>query len=117
MTDNEQLLFSIGYCTFMLLLFFLFQKYPPKKINLFYGYRTQRSMINETTWKEANQYSLRLSVLFCVYSFAFPIILYFTYPGYNFLITIIVNTLLILSVYFFTEKHLNQLFDKNGNLK
>lgn len=114
MTEQEGLLFSIGYCAFMLILFLIFQQYPPKKINWFYGYRTKRSMRNETTWQEANRYSLRLSVLFCGYSFVFPVLLYFTYPNYNFILTVIIHTLLILSIYFFTEKHLNRRFDQNG---
>ncbi len=115
MTENEQLLFALGYCGFMVVLFFVCQKFPPRKINWFYGYRTRRSMLNETIWKEANRYSLKLSILFNVYSFAFPIVLYFTYPNLNFLLTVIANTLLILSIYFFTEKHLDLHFDKNGN--
>ena len=33
----------------------LFRK-TPKEINYVYGYRTKRSMMNEETWKFANQY-------------------------------------------------------------
>ena len=33
----------------------LFRK-TPKKINYVYGYRTKRSMMNEETWRFANQY-------------------------------------------------------------
>ena len=33
----------------------LFRK-TPKKINFVYGYRTKRSMMNEETWRFANQY-------------------------------------------------------------
>ncbi len=117
MTDQNELLLSIGYCAFMLLLFVIFQKYPPKKINWIYGYRTRRSMLNEATWKDANRYSLRLSILFCIYSFVFPFLLFFTYPEYNFLITVIANTLLILSTFYFTERHLRRLFDEQGNKK
>lgn len=32
-------------------------KYPPKKINAFYGYRTARSMRDHTIWKYAQRYS------------------------------------------------------------
>ncbi|WP_211746661.1 SdpI family protein [Paenibacillus sp. Marseille-Q4541] len=30
---------------------------PPKKINSFYGYRTNRSMSSQRMWEEANRYS------------------------------------------------------------
>ena len=33
----------------------LFRK-TPKEINYVYGYRTKRSMMNEETWRFANQY-------------------------------------------------------------
>ena len=33
----------------------LFRK-TPKEINYVYGYRTKRSMMNEGTWRFANQY-------------------------------------------------------------
>ena len=57
----------MGFWIFMLimvllipltLLFFgwlLFRK-TPKEINYVYGYRTKRSMMNEETWRFANQY-------------------------------------------------------------
>ena len=37
-------------------------KYPPKKINYLYGYRTESSMRNQQTWDEANRFSARLMV-------------------------------------------------------
>ncbi|GAB2974641.1 hypothetical protein GCM10027049_06180 [Mucilaginibacter puniceus] len=37
-------------------------KYPPKKINYLYGYRTELSMKNQQTWDEANRFSARLMV-------------------------------------------------------
>ncbi|MBF1133282.1 MAG: SdpI family protein, partial [Dialister invisus] len=57
----------MGFWIFMLImvllipltmLFFgwlLFRK-TPKEINYVYGYRTKRSMMNEETWRFANQY-------------------------------------------------------------
>lgn len=35
----------------------LMARFPPKKINALYGYRTERSMKNEDTWQFANKYS------------------------------------------------------------
>ena len=38
-------------------------KFPPKKINSLYGYRTSRSMRNQQSWDLAQQYSSRQMVL------------------------------------------------------
>ena len=38
----------------LFLLSIIFWKFPPKKINNFYGYRTHRSMLNEDIWQFAN---------------------------------------------------------------
>ena len=38
-------------------------KYPPKKINIFVGYRTKKSMKNEKAWKKANQYCGKIWML------------------------------------------------------
>lgn len=38
-------------------------KCPPKNINMFYGYRTTRSMKNQNQWDFAQKYSAKLLVL------------------------------------------------------
>ena len=38
-------------------------RFPPKKINSTYGYRTKASMRNQQTWEEANRYSSKLMLL------------------------------------------------------
>ncbi len=117
MEAQEQFLISLGYLVFMLLVSVLFVKFPPKKINHFYGYRTRRSMANQEIWKAANDYSAKMMVKITLLSLIFPPILYFIYPEYNFLTTIIIHTILLLSTLYFTEKHLNSNFSKDGNPK
>ncbi|RLJ62541.1 SdpI/YhfL family protein [Lacinutrix venerupis] len=39
-------------------------KFPPKKINMFYGYRTDTSMKNQQTWDFAQKYSSK-KMVFC----------------------------------------------------
>ena len=114
-TDQNQLYIALGYCAFMLLLGWLLKKYPPKKINHLYGYRTQRSMKNQATWKAANTYSSLVFFKVSLYSFFIPVALYFLYPQLNVLFTIITNTLLLLYVLYATEKHLKARFDIQGN--
>ena len=114
-TDQNQLYIALGYCAFMLLLGWLLKKFPPKKINHLYGYRTQRSMKNQATWEAANTYSSLVFFKISLYSFLIPVALYFLYPQLNVLITIVTNTLLLLYVPYATEKHLKARFDTQGN--
>lgn len=114
-TDQNQLYMALGYCAFMLLLGWLLKKFPPKKINHLYGYRTQRSMKNQATWEVANTYSSLVFFKVSLYSFFIPVGLYFLYPQLNVLITIVTNTLLLLCVIYATEKQLKTRFDTEGN--
>ena len=114
-SDQNQLYIALGYCAFMLLLGWLLKKFPPKKINHLYGYRTQRSMKNQATWEAANTYSTLVFLKISLYSFLIPVVLYFLYPQLNVLITIITNTLLLLYVLYATEKYLKSRFDTQGN--
>jgi len=49
------LYFSVG--PLMVLLAAIFKTFPPKKINMWYGYRTERSMRSQETWDAANSYA------------------------------------------------------------
>lgn len=116
-TNEAQLLLALGYCAFILLLFIVIRKFPPKKINSFYGYRTHRSMKNQETWDAANNYSLKTIVRLSLYCFVMPLFLYFIYPEINFIATILINTLFLILSIILTESHLKQHFDENGNPK
>ena len=74
-------------------------------------------MKNQDVWDFANEFASELMYKFCLYCFLVPAIGYMLFPSYNFLITVIINTLLIVSVLYYTEKHLNKYFDKQGNRK
>ena len=113
MYADSQLFWAAGYCAFIFLLFVIFQKYPPKKINWYYGYRTSRSMKNEETWKAAQEFASKKAVQFALFSFMFPGVFYFLHPEYNFLLTVIANTLLILLVFPYTEKFLKEQFGEH----
>ena len=114
-TDQNQLYIALGYCAFMLFLAWLLKKFPPKKINHLYGYRTKRSMKSQLAWESANKYSSLVFFNVCLYSFLIPVVFYFLYPQLNVLITIVINTLLLLYVLYATEKHLKTRFDTQGN--
>ena len=117
MTNENQLMIGLGYCIFMLIISFIYFKYPPKKNNYLYGYRTKRSMQNNETWTFANKCAAKLLINFSIYSLFIPPFLYFLYPENNFIITIIIHTALILSVLYFTELQLKIKFKKEENHK
>jgi uncharacterized membrane protein len=54
---NTLLLAHLSVGPFLLILSFLYKRFPPKKINHLYGYRTPRSMRSQEAWDCANQYS------------------------------------------------------------
>ena len=110
--------FALGHLLIgplMLVISYIFAKYPPKKINDLYGYRTKGSMRNQDTWDYANRHSIRLmwkiSLLTCVVQTIGVILLD---EGVALLTaTIVLVTTLIFSVYL-TEKALKNTFDKEG---
>jgi len=112
-TENE-LYLSLGYCGFMLLLFLIFRGFPPKKINHLYGYRTARSMANETVWEDANNYSMKLGVQLGIWSMFLPLFYYFIWPEQLLLATVITHTALLLFIVVGTERYLDQRYDKKG---
>ncbi|WP_369008797.1 SdpI family protein [Larkinella sp. C7] len=112
----------------MLIASLLYYFYPPKKINLFYGYRTKLSMINSDTWTTANGFASKYMLnLISIYSIILSITLSFLrrdgiihvfYSLKNFfLITIFLLSLLILLSIILVELKLNAIFDSSGKRK
>ena len=59
----------------------LMNKYPPKKVNWFVGYRTRKSMKDETVWKVANEYCgklwMRIGLIMLVVALLLRLLVYF----------------------------------------
>jgi uncharacterized membrane protein len=53
--------FSLG--PLLLIFAYLYKRFPPKKINSLYGYRTSRSMKNQEAWECGNTYSAQALLL------------------------------------------------------
>jgi len=62
---NINLLFfiSVSVSFLFLLIGFLGIKFPPKKANWIYGYRTKRAMQSQYNWDFAQQYSAKASLI------------------------------------------------------
>ena len=103
----------------MLLIFWLFKKNPPKKINYFYGYRTPASMKNQDTWKEANAYGakwgikLMWGVLFFV---QIPTILLMDVDK-SLQISTVAMVIGLIAILPITEIHLRKIFNDRGEWK
>ncbi len=97
----------------------LFWIFPPRKINSIYGYRTSSSKRNLDTWTIANKYSATIMI---IQGFILTIIGLTTllFPDSGAIGTAVgfvlfISSIVILAVA--TEKHLDKLFDKEGNRK
>ncbi len=96
----------------------IFKLFPPKGINSIYGYRTCFSMLNEDTWQEANTYSTNMNLKISGFLTLIAIILFFVLPSMILVFILIISMLAsrFLTIYL-TSKHLDKVFDKNGNRK
>lgn len=61
---------------FILLIGYLFKRFPPRKINSWYGYRTPRSMRSQQAWDEGNRYSANAFMVVALLTCLFQVIAY-----------------------------------------
>ena len=98
----------------------LFIKFPPSKINPLYGFRTNLSMKNLDTWKEANkkfpQYLFIGSLILIIQKIIVIIINPLNEAAFTILFIISLLLLLVLSL-IFTTIYLKTIFDSEGNRK
>ncbi|WKD85527.1 hypothetical protein KCTC32516_00868 [Polaribacter huanghezhanensis] len=99
-----------------LLLFFsiVFYFFPPKKINNFYGYRTNKSMKNEEIWHFTNTFFNKTLLKYAAISFALSVLFVFLFsveitwqPMVFLLLTLAVSVIK-------TEQILAKNFDADG---
>jgi len=97
----------------------LLKLFPPKNINSYYGYRTATSKQNEDMWLVANKYSAKLMILQSIIltSIGFSVHLLPNINNFQVPVGIALIVLFSTSVFVATEKHLTNLFDKDGNRK
>jgi uncharacterized membrane protein len=106
---TKLLLAHLSLGPLLLLLALLYKKFPPAKINHWYGYRTPRSMRSQQAWNYANAFSAQAMVLVSGSTVLLQIVFYFTIGGKESLIWsagVLVAGLLLSIV--FTERQLKQ---------
>jgi len=60
--DNSLFFVPIVCGSIFLILGFVLYKFPPKRINILYGYRTKSSMRDQESWDFAQRYSAKVSI-------------------------------------------------------
>ncbi len=100
-----------GVLFFFSILFYFF---PPKKINALYGYRTNKSMLNEEIWHFANTFFIKALLKYAAISFVAALFLVFI-SGAEMTWQPMAIMLLSLAVSVIkTEQVLSQNFDADG---
>ena len=98
-----------GVVFFILGLLFYF--FPPKKINIIYGYKTSKSMQSQERWDFAQKYSsikmIQSGLVSIILIFAFRI---FNFKENNY-VGIMILIISVFYIIFFTEKALKSKFD------
>lgn len=109
---NPAFIFAIAIGLIFLIAGYIQGKFPPKKINYFYGYRTKRSMASQESWDFAQGFAARamqkFGLLLMVLSLVgamVPIPLSFAIPA-----SVILIVLACLMLFMQTEKALKARF-------
>ena len=99
------------------LLFFvsiLFWKFPPKKINKFYGYRTYRTMQNNGIWNFANTTFNKNLIVYAGISFLAGLLFASLAKGGISWEPMVLVMLTLLVCIIKTEKSISELYDDEG---
>lgn len=111
---NNPLYYVLSVNGLLFVFSIIFYFFPPKKINAFYGYRTNRSMKNNTIWQYANTFFTKQFLLYSAISFIASLALTFLGKDITWQPMAIVLLSLAVSV-IKTEQELNKNFDEEGN--
>lgn len=89
------------------------QVFPPKNINLLYGYRTKSSMKNQATWDFAQKYSAKKMMHIGFFLIVFSSCKFILGDKYEILLNFVPLFLALLLLFFLTEKAIKDKFKKN----
>lgn len=107
------LVFSFGLIT--LIAGRILIKFPPKSINMLYGYRTASSMKSQEAWDFAQVYSARLMTRLAVYLIlgSFLFLLFDVSEIQAMIIGLPLVVIVAFSLIFFTERAIKKRFKKS----
>ena len=107
--------FSLLLGSIFLIMGAITAKFPPKKINMLYGYRTGRSMKNQQNWDFAQKYATRemLRGGWIMVAFSLTGLLYPTSVLVETISGSILMTAIFIALFIRTEASLKQFEDSN----
>ncbi len=88
-------------------------KFPPKKINSLYGYRTKNSMKSQEAWDFAQSYSSKLMLIFGVGLCSIAIISNMMFPlktEYQIVLSILIINVIVVVMIVIVEEELKKRF-------
>lgn len=94
----------------------IFYLFPPKKINSIYGYRTPKTMKNETIWNFANTFFVKQFIIYSAISLAMALLFVFLAKEVSWQPMAIMLLSLAVSV-IKTEQEISKNFDDDGKKK
>lgn len=104
-----------------LLAAFIQQKYPPRKINNYYGYRMPSAMKSQERWDEANRFSaaymIKAGLVLVIAGFLITLLLYFIPMPQKFKFAALFLTIMAsamgsaIAMIMATERHMERKFD------
>jgi len=100
--------------SFIIIIGLIFKFFPPRKINSFYGWRSNFSMKNQDVWDEAQRYG---AILLIAGGFAMLLVglfVYFFLHNNSEVITIVGVVVVFIAILVSGEMHLHRLFNKDG---
>lgn len=105
-------------CGLMFVIFagFVFKLFRPKKINHIYGYRSRFSMKSQSTWDEAQKYSANIFIITGSILILLGVMQHIIFNE-SYTMNAIQGIELVSSViviYIICEKHLRNMFSKDG---
>jgi uncharacterized membrane protein len=116
MTDPPVLIIGLSGVIFVVTGFIIL-RYPPRKINIFYGYRSVSSMKTQERWDFAQKFSAKELIRGGLFLLVISVMLYFLEIRGNENVALIASlvfiTLTAAYMIFRTEKSIRKKFGKN----
>lgn len=109
--ENPLFFFAVIIGPIFIIAGIILYKFPPKKINYLYGYRTKNSRKNENNWNYSQKYSAKIMLtLSIVYSLTLLLLAnYKVNETLGLIIGLSLMFLMCFGIFYFTERKLKKL--------
>jgi uncharacterized membrane protein len=104
---DEILIKNLSVGVILLVVFSLWLLFPPKSINMIYGYRTSKSMKNKENWKFANHFFPKWGILLASCSIICGLFFYLFIDKNSEIFTLVLTLLGFIPLFLATERKMN----------